>query len=468
MLYDVSRTKPQATDYLVVGAGATGLAFTDSLLDESDAEIVLVDRRNGVGGHWRDAYPFVQLHTASTFYGVNSVRLGDDRITEVGRNTGYYEQAAGSEVLGYFEQVLRERLLASGRVRLLAQHEYLGSKDGHSSLRNCGTDELETLHVRRRVVDAGYQEASIPATHQLSFSVDPNAAFVPIGQLPLVAQDYRQYVLIGGGKTAVDACLWLLDNDVDPDRIRWIRPREMWFTDRATMQPLDQIASMMRGLADEAEAGAGAVDLQDLCHRLEQVGRFLRLDQTVEPTMYRGTMISRSEADALAQVSGVVRKGHLRALHPDRAILERGEIATGPGVLHVDCSACGLSPSPEKPVFTPGVITLQQVRHNSPTFNAALLAFIEAHRDEDVTKNRLSPPNPFASTPADFARMISRTWQTEMSWQTEPDIVAWVAESRLNLLKGLRDHLAEPEVRDAATRFVTHVGAAIARLPQLS
>ena len=43
------------TDYLVVGAGASGLAFADSLLAEADVDMVLVDRRDRPGGHWRDA-----------------------------------------------------------------------------------------------------------------------------------------------------------------------------------------------------------------------------------------------------------------------------------------------------------------------------------------------------------------------------------------------------------------------------
>lgn len=33
------------TDYLVVGAGARGLAFTDTLVAESDADVLIVDRR---------------------------------------------------------------------------------------------------------------------------------------------------------------------------------------------------------------------------------------------------------------------------------------------------------------------------------------------------------------------------------------------------------------------------------------
>ena len=64
------------TDYLVVGAAAAGMAFTDALLTHSDATITIVDRGPSPGGHWLDAYPFVRLHQPSAFYGVDSVPLG--------------------------------------------------------------------------------------------------------------------------------------------------------------------------------------------------------------------------------------------------------------------------------------------------------------------------------------------------------------------------------------------------------
>ena len=64
------------TDYLVVGAGAMGMAFTDAVIDHADVHVTLVDRRFAPGGHWQDAYPFVQLHQASLFYGVASTVLG--------------------------------------------------------------------------------------------------------------------------------------------------------------------------------------------------------------------------------------------------------------------------------------------------------------------------------------------------------------------------------------------------------
>ncbi len=64
--------------------------------------------------------------------------------------------------------------------------------------------------------------------------------------------------------------------------------------------------------------------------------------------------------------------------------------------------------------------------------------------------------------------MMSRTWMTEGRWLTEPDVSAWVAASRLNLLRALPDHAAEPPSQSAVKRFLTHVNAAIERLRQLA
>ena len=51
-------------DYLVVGAGASGMAFVDTLLAHSaePVSVVLLDKREQPGGHWNDAYGFVTLH----------------------------------------------------------------------------------------------------------------------------------------------------------------------------------------------------------------------------------------------------------------------------------------------------------------------------------------------------------------------------------------------------------------------
>ena len=170
------------TDYLIVGAGATGLAFADALIAGSDADVVLVDRRHGPGGHWNDAYPFVRLHQPSAFYGVNSRVLGSDSIDSTGPNAGFYQRATAAEICDYYQRVL-EDLLASGQVRFFGMSDYLdGGPDGCRLVSRL-TGEATRVGVRRRVVDARYLETSIPATHIPSFGTEPGVRLIPVGDL---------------------------------------------------------------------------------------------------------------------------------------------------------------------------------------------------------------------------------------------------------------------------------------------
>jgi hypothetical protein len=455
------------TDYLVVGAGATGLAFADALVAEADVKVTLVDQRPAAGGHWLQAYPFVRLHTPSAYYGVNSLSLGRNRIDQGGENAGFYERATGEEVRDYFAEVAA-RLIDTGRVRVLTGHEHLGRGIEGERVRDLGSGQLHDFVVRRKVVDARYQEASIPATHVVPFEVASGARVIPTNDLSAAAGSTRSYAVLGSGKTATDACVWLLDNGVEPDRVRWIRPRDAWFYDRRHFQPLDQVGAIMEGIALDAEAGAEVESVDELFDRLEASGRLVRIDPSWPATMFRGTMLSARELDVLEQIEDVVRLGRVRRIETDRIVLERGETATRTDVLHVDCTALGLNNAPATPIFTPERIVLQQVRHLSPSFNAALIGFIEAHRDDDAEKNRLCPPNPYPTTVTDWPRMISRTWRTEGRWLTDPDLSAWIADSRLNLLRAIPDHAAKPPVQAAVKRYLTHVGPAIDRLTDLA
>jgi hypothetical protein len=273
--------------------------------------------------------------------------------------------------------------------------------------------------------------------------------------------------VLGSGKTAADACIWLLANGVEPDRIRWVRPRDAWFYDRARFQPLEQVGAIMEGNSLDAEAGAQAADVDDLFERLEASGRLVRIDPAWPATMFRGTMLSPHELEALRQITDIVRLGRVRRIEPGRIMLERGESQVRSDVLHVDCTALGLNPAPARPIFEPGRIVLQQVRHLSPSFNAGAVGFVEAHRDNDEDKNRLCPANPYPSIIEDWPGMVSRTWKTEGRWLREPDVSEWVAQSRLNLLRALPDHIDEPLAQAAVKRYLTHVGPAVERLTQL-
>ena len=74
------------TDYLVIGSGAMGMAFVDTLLAETDANVIMVDMHHKPGGHWNKAYPFVTLHQPSQYYGVSSKELSKGKKDEIGLN----------------------------------------------------------------------------------------------------------------------------------------------------------------------------------------------------------------------------------------------------------------------------------------------------------------------------------------------------------------------------------------------
>ncbi|MDE3065612.1 MAG: NAD(P)-binding protein, partial [Acidobacteriota bacterium] len=167
------------TDYLVIGAGATGLAFTDALVGASDARVLLVDRRAAPGGHWNDAYPYVRLHQPSAYYGVNSLVLGHDGVDETGVNAGGYERATAPEVRDYFARALRDVLLPTGRVEYRPLVDYVGDGESRHAVAARLTGEVTEVSVRRRVVDARFNEPSIPFSHALPFGVDDATVIAP-------------------------------------------------------------------------------------------------------------------------------------------------------------------------------------------------------------------------------------------------------------------------------------------------
>jgi hypothetical protein len=455
------------TDYLVIGAGAAGMAFADELIAQSDSDVVMVDRRHRPGGHWNDAYPFVRLHAPSTSYGVNSRVLGGDTIDTVGPNAGFYERASGAEICDYYLRVLEDHLLPSGQVRFFGMCNYLGERSGGHQFVSRLTGEVTTVRVRRKIVDGTYLKTSVPATHTPSFEVDPGVRFIPVGDLVRLSEPGTGYTVMGAGKTAMDACNWLLDNGVEPDEIRWIRPRDAWMWDRAFFQPLDLLTSFMEGSSLASEAAATAENVDDLFRRLEACGHLARLDPTVEPTMFRGAITSTAERDSLRQIERVVRQGRVVHLGIDRIVLQNGSIATGAGQVHVDCTADGFPVTPVRTIFEPGRITLQSVMGGLIPTNAALIAFVESARDDDADKNQLCPPNPMPSTAVDWISVMLKIWRVQAAWSNEPDITSWLERSRLSLTRGLGDHMTDPGMQSSLTRLAANMQPAMEKLEQL-
>ena len=274
----------------------------------------MVDRRQAPGGHWLEAYPFVRLHQPSAYYGVNSLALGSETIDRHGPNAGMYERAGAAEICGYYDRVMQQRLLPSGQVRYFPMSSYLGE---HRFVSGLSGDEYE-VKVRKKLVDATYLEGRVPASSPPPFEAAPAVRCIPIGALANVRERPEGYVVIGAGKTALDACTWLLDGGVSPDDICWIKPREGWFINRHYMQGGDLVGTMFEGLSLQLEAAARATSTADLFGRLEASRQLLRVDPHVAPTMFRGPTVSPGEVDQLRRIEGVVRLGKVRRIEPDR------------------------------------------------------------------------------------------------------------------------------------------------------
>ena len=425
------------TDYLIIGAGAVGMAFADTLLTETDAHLTIVDREAAPGGHWNHAYPFVALHQPSMLYGVNSLPLGSGAKDTSGHNAGLYELSSGTEVRAYFDQVMRRIFLPSGRVTYHPLSEYKG-KGTFVSLTSGATSKLR---VRRKTVDATYLEASVPALHTPGFLVDDGVQLVAPHRLATVLRHGPPpsgYVILGGGKTGMDVAHWLLTTGVSPEAITWVRPRESWLLNRRAIQPaMDFFEACIGAQAAQMEAYAEAVDLDDLFDRLERAGVMLRIDRSVRPGMMHFATISTHEIEVLQTITKVVRRGRVRTIRAQSIEFADGNEPTCGSPTYIDCTASGAVPCPVQPVFQGDRIILQYILSPRTSLSAAIIAFVEAHKDDDAIKNALCEPVSMGDTVADYVPLILGNMANQQRQSHDSDLRAWLRKSRLDGFSGL-------------------------------
>jgi len=421
------------TDYLIVGCGAVGVAFADTILTETDATVTIVDRRARPGGHWNDAYSFVQLHQPSALYGVNSIPLGDGQKDSSGLNKGYCELARGPEVLDYFDKVVNTHFLSTGRVKYYPQCDYLG--DGKFNCSQSGT--TMQVNVRRKIVDATFYGTTVPLTHTPSFEVADGVKLVAPNALPGLwrtdATKPEKLVILGAGKTAMDVGVWLLNAGVEPQAISWVMPRDSWLLNRQHTQPgAEFFHETFGGQVAQMEALATATDLPDLFRRLETSGVMLRIDRDTEPSMYHCATMSQGEVDLLRKIKNVIRKGRVQSIDTSGMVLGQGRVAVDGPVLYVDCTATAIERRPPVPVFQDNLITLQMIRACQPTFSAALTAHLEATLEDEGQKNQLSGPVPLPEGLPEFLTGMLMNMINQFQWSRDPGIRQWMIDSRLD------------------------------------
>ena len=454
------------TDYLIIGAGAVGMAFADVLLAETDANILMVDKHHKPGGHWNDAYSFVTLHQPSAFYGVSSCELSNGKRDEVGLNKGLHELASGAEVLAYFDQVMKHTFLPSGRVQYFPMCEYNGDGKFSSML----SDKHYQVKVNKKIIDGTYFKTSVPATHTPNFEIADGVQFAPLNDLPKLEQPQDGYVVVGGGKTGIDACLWLLENQIDPDKITWIMPRDAWWIDRKNTQPTREFFEHSIGAqVRQLEALGQAESIRDLFDRLEQAGVLLRLDPEVTPSMFHGATVSQQEAEELRKIKNVVRHGRVNKLGLNEIQFADTSIPTTPNTMHIDCSASAVPVTETYPVFNGDTVIVQTVRSYQPVFSAAFIAHIEANYDDEAVKNELCSVVPLPNHDTDWLRGMAAQMQNQYRWSQEPGIRDWLISNRLDGFTALVQPSddATPEQTQMLLRMKEAVPAAAENMQKL-
>ena len=402
------------TDYLVIGAGAMGMAFVDELIHSSKSvRVILVDRRLKPGGHWNDAYDFVTLHQPALYYGVSSTKLEFDS----------FDLASKTRICQYYEEVL-SKLLATGRLSFYPGCSY----EGGGVFRSLTDDNKEyRVDVKVKTVNAAYSDVSVPSTHPPAYEVSDTVHCVPINALSDLQEDWERYVVIGAGKTALDALLYLMNKGVDPERIFWIVSNDAWMLRRSELHP----SQFVRSVSEQFRAINKSVDPKSFFLEFENIGLLMRLDKNIWPRKFRCATVSTEELQLIKGIKNVVRKGRVQKILSEQIILENGAIPTDVHTLHIDCTADGLKRLPSRPIFEADVVTLQPVYLCQPAFSAAFIAHVESRFNSDAVKNKYCTPVPYPQWTHEYFDSVGRTFDNVGMWGLT--FFGWLSKNRLSI-----------------------------------
>ena len=402
------------TDYLVIGAGAMGLAFADAIHKEKPrSKIVIIEKRPLPGGHWVDDYRFVALHQPAAFYGVGSLEL----------SPGGNDLSSHAELVYYYDRVVKQ-LQKSSAITFFFRTEYKG---GGLAVPLLNPDKPIKIQVKEKVVDASYMKVLTPSTHSPNFKVGDGVKFVPINDLLDLQHKPKRFCVIGGGKTGADAVVHLIDNGVLADQIKWVVPNDMWFWNRSKVQTGivgNEFIKFLKAIQNNSS-------VEQIFLELEKKGSLFRLLDDELPRKWRCATFSEREFKVLKSVKDVVRKGRVHAIGIDRIELDNGSVAYEEGCLFIDCTANGLAARPKEAIFSDKHITLQSVLMCQQTYSAALIGKIESARMSLKEKNAILKPVPHPERVEDMPDILVASFENNI--RVVKKIPFWFRKNRLSV-----------------------------------
>ena len=465
-------------DYLV---SATGMAFCDTLLHHASPSpsVVLVDKHICPGGQWDDSYNFVALHQPSKGYGVES-----EKLEPSGDPNADTHRATRQEILDYYSNVQR-KLESQYNFRFVGSTWFdMNQLDGESTSLKDGLYELKSLssdgtsntssfiRVYKKVVDARYLQPDLPVFIAPKFTYNDTAIrCIPVNQLPVAATSgkHYMYVVIGGGKTGMDAITYLqTEANVDPTNISWVVPNDAWTTARENIGSCMEFLLTCTQLAkEESSDSAGlkrAVLSDDFFHKgfleWEKTGRVYRLNKDVLPTKFKDSTLCKREMETIQKVTNVIsHHGRVKSISDNGDMnFEDSSVVSLPGghstadTIFVHCSAGAFNyskhPNKSPPVYGDKVLTIQDV-YGTPgfCFVGSLFGKLEALGDKisDADKNSmclapqadaselvppLGPSGGDIGTISKNHGLVQRVRNLER-WLNVPELKGWLEGHRL-------------------------------------
>ena len=106
----------------------------------------------------------------------------------------------------------------------------------------------------------------------------------------------------------------------------------------------------------------------------------------------------------------------------------------------VDCAADGLPKVPMVKVFDGNKIVLQTVRMCQQVYSAGFIGNVECNVNaSEERKNELTQPVPLPYTDSDYLRCAIANSVNMAVWLSEPAVVKWINESRIDLFSPTLD-----------------------------
>lgn len=389
-------------DYLIVGAGATPLAFLDTLLLElPQAKVILIDKKNIPGGHWVDAYGYVRLHQPSVVYGLESRQLEGNWLKCILTNFAlpWAYRSTKTEILEYFGSFVNDKV-ASKQVEFYPNCVY-DFKEA-SNLKSTSNTKDDGIHrfssvdgtvsykvkVRSKLVDGTRGECIIPHDTPPQFPVDEGICILTPNQIydAIEANDAsilhkdKQFVVLGAGKTGMDCIVYLQSvMNIDPSKIAWIISQDVWMLKSSPWIWPQYVA---KHAGDKLQAAL----------ELEEKGAFTRLDESITPSTFRYPVVQSHHLQLLRKVKTVIRRGRATAIRCSKqgvaTTIEFGSDHAPWQVPFEDCVFIhATSPGPfnfkdtSEPIFASSQkMTLDYLFAPPISFNNSCLAKLEAAR----------------------------------------------------------------------------------------